>query len=79
MLCSRGLRQEGGKGIELDGRPGKKYVYDHRDGPFRARTIAYVIPYRDKYLGLEFQTDRELYAVQLHILASFTLTRSSLV
>ena len=59
--------------IQLASRSGKKYVCDHWDGPFRARTIAYVIPYRDKYLGLEFRTDRELYPVQERILSSFTL------
>lgn len=57
--------------IELGGRKGVKYIYDHYDGPFSSRTIAYVIAYRGKYLGLEFRTDRDLDEVYEHILSSF--------
>jgi hypothetical protein len=57
--------------IQLGGRPGKKYEYDHGDGPFYSRTIAYVVDYRDRYLGLEFRTNNELNDVEKQILQSF--------
>lgn len=59
--------------IQLHGHAGKKYIYDHNDGPFSARTVAYVVPFRDKFLGLEFRTPGELNAVQERILESFTM------
>jgi len=59
--------------IQLSGRAGKKYIYEHNDGPFSIRTVAYVVPYRGKYLGLEFRTPGELNEVQQHVLASFEL------
>ena len=62
--------------IELGGKKGFKYTYDHYDGPFYSRTIAYVIAYRGKYLGLEFRTDRDLDAIYQDILASFEFTQS---
>ena len=39
----------------LGGRSAQKYVYDHYDGPFAVRTVSYVVPYRDRYLGIEFR------------------------
>lgn len=36
---------------------GERYEYEHYDGPVRSRTISYVIPYRGRWLGLEFRTD----------------------
>ncbi len=59
--------------IQLSGRAGKKYIYEHQDGPFGARTVAYVVAYRDKYLGLEFRTPGALNEVQQRILDSFTI------
>ena len=60
--------------IRLGGRDGEKFIYDHGDGPFVTRTIAYVVEYRDRYLGLEFRTDGELSPVQQRILDSFRFT-----
>ena len=58
--------------IELSGKKGYKYVYSHYDGPFGERTIAYVIEYKDRFLGLEFRADGEdLDGIQKQILESF--------
>lgn len=55
-------------------RKGSKYIYFHGDGPFYVRTVAFAIPYRGKYLRLEFRTELEsLDEVQQHILASVQL------
>ena len=62
--------------VELGGRSGHKYIYDHYDGPFRARTIAYVISHQDRWLGLEFRSDGDLDPVQQKILESFKLSSS---
>jgi hypothetical protein len=60
--------------IRLGGIEGQRYTYDHHDGPFYIRTIAYVVPYRDRYLGLEFRTDHTtLTPTQQQIVASFHL------
>jgi hypothetical protein len=59
--------------IQLAGRPGHKYVYLHWDGPFGARMIAFVIPYRDKYLGVELRSNGDIDVVQDGILRSFAL------
>jgi len=47
------------KSIELGGRRGLKYVYNHYDAIFYMRTISYVVDHQDEYLGLEFRTDNE--------------------
>ena len=57
--------------IELAGRPGQKYVYNHWDGPVYVRTVAFVVPYRDQWLAVEFRTPDELTSVQQRMLASF--------
>jgi len=59
--------------IQLSNRAGKKYIYEHQEGPFSTRTVAYVVEYRGKFLGLEFRTPDELNAVQARLLESFTL------
>lgn len=61
--------------ITLAGHAGKKYLYTHYDGPFGVCTVAYVIPYRDKFIGVEFRTAGELGDVQERMLASFTLNQ----
>ena len=58
--------------VKLGGREGTKFIYEHWDGPFSVRTVAYVVTYRGKYLGLEFRTPDDLYDVQKRILAYFT-------
>lgn len=57
----------------LGGRPGERYVYTHADGPFYSRTVAYVVPYRGKMLGLEFRGQGDLDRVQQRMLDSFRL------
>ncbi len=58
--------------IELDSRAGLKYIYDHYDGPFYMRTVSYVVEHGDRFLGLEFRTDREeLDDIQRRVLQSF--------
>ena len=59
--------------IQLNNRAGKKYIYEHQEGPFSTRTVAYVVAYRGKFLGLEFRTPGELNDVQKRIFDSFTL------
>ena len=43
----------------LGGRAGYRYSYEHPDGPVLSHTIAYVVPYRGRQLGLEFRTDAD--------------------
>ena len=43
----------------LGGHDATLYDYDHGDFGKVVRTIAYVTPYRGRYLGLEFRTDDE--------------------
>ena len=72
--------------IELDGRAGKKYDYNHFDIFAGVHTISYVVPYKQKFLAIEFRTrrasvfeslgikpryDRELNEVEKKMLASF--------
>jgi hypothetical protein len=59
--------------ILLAGIPGREYIYTHYDGPFGARMIAYVIPWRGKYLGVELRANRDLDPVQIQILARFAV------
>ena len=61
--------------IQLGGVGGKKYIYTHYDGPFGARMIAYVIPFKGRFLGLEFRTDTNLDPVQQVILRDFSITQ----
>ena len=72
---------------QLGGVAGKKYVYDHFDALAGVHTIAYVVPWRDRFLALEFRTrrtslfeelglihvseDRELNEAELRMLESF--------
>jgi len=66
-----GLATDLKKSIELAGKQGLKYVYNHYDAIFYMRTISYVVDYKDKYLGLEFRTDnQELDEIQKKILSS---------
>ena len=57
----------------LAGRPCRRIIYDHHDGPFASRTIAYVLPVGDRFLGLEFRSTGPLDPVQRRMLASFRL------
>ena len=41
---------------ELSGRSGFRYRYDHYDGPFGMQTVSYVVPHRDRLIGLELRT-----------------------
>ena len=60
------------KSIQLGGRDGLRYLYDHYDGPFYMRTISYVVELEDDYVGLEFRTENEeLDEIQNKILTSF--------
>jgi hypothetical protein len=44
--------------IELGGRPGKHYIYNHYDGLRGVRTHAWVVPHRGRYLAVEIRTRR---------------------
>jgi hypothetical protein len=57
--------------ITLGGVAGERYVYVHHDGPTSDPTVAYVIPFRGKFLALEFRTAGDLDPVQQRILESF--------
>ncbi|MGI9516949.1 MAG: hypothetical protein ACR2NP_07895 [Pirellulaceae bacterium] len=81
-----GGRQPNGD-TKLGGVAGKKYVYDHFDALAGVHTIAHVVPFRDKFLALEFRTrritvfeelglirgteDRDLNQAELRMLNSF--------
>jgi len=53
------------------GRQGKRYAYDHYDGPFGSPVLAFVIPHEGKFLALEFRTmNSDLDDVQRRILES---------
>jgi len=57
--------------VELAGRSGHRYRYDHFDGPFGMRTVSYVIPHRDRFLGIELRTgETEPTSIQQTILDS---------
>jgi len=57
----------------LAGHAGEKFIYEHSDFGSNARTVGYVIPYRGKFLALEFRAANELSEVQQQILSSFEL------
>lgn len=60
------------RSIQLSGRQGKQYRYDHYDGPLYMSTMSYVVPHQEKFLGLEFRTNLEqVDEVQRRILRSF--------
>ena len=59
----------------LGGIEGQIYAYTHYDGPVGARMVSYVVPYRGKYLALEFRTDGAPDDIQKQVLASFTFTQ----
>lgn len=63
--------------ITLGGVPGRRYIYTHYDGPFGARMIAYVIPWRGRYLGVELRASGALDPVQEEILRRFTVDPGS--
>ena len=66
---------------------GKKYRYGHFDALFGVFTVSHVVPWREKYLALEFRTrrmsiyedigfiktsvDRDLNRVELRMVESF--------
>lgn len=60
------------KQIELAGIPGNFYDYYHYDGPSGIHTRSFVIPFKNKNLGIEFRT-LEIGPVEDKILSSFTL------
>ena len=63
--------------ITLGGLEGLRYSYIHTDGPFGSPTRSWVVPYRGKYLALEFRTENvELNDVQRRTLESFSLNGS---
>jgi hypothetical protein len=62
--------------IDVGAIAGQEYVYTHYDGPFGARMIACVIPWKGKYLALEFRTNEDLDAVQQEILKRAALSGS---
>ena len=60
--------------IELAGRRGKRYDYNHSDGPFYMRTVSYVVAHRGKFLGVEFRTNLDRPdAIQQRVLDSIRL------
>jgi len=55
---------------ELGGRPGALYRYEHYDGPFGMPVVSYVVPYRGRFLAVEFR-NTGLDAVDRRVLGSF--------
>jgi hypothetical protein len=61
--------------VEVDGRKAQFYSYNHKDFFSYTHTLAYVLPYAGKQLGIEFRTDGEaLNAMQQQILDSVRLS-----
>lgn len=59
--------------VELAGRHGHRYRYDHYDGPFGMQTVSYVVPHRDRFLGVELRTgEPEPTTIQQTILDSLS-------
>ena len=56
--------------VMIGGRNGHRYAYDHTDGPFCSRRIAYVLPHRGKELAIEFPCADDLDRVQRRVLWS---------
>lgn len=61
--------------IELGGRVGLLYEYNHWDGPLGSEMRSYVVPHKGEELGLEFRSEGELHAVNQRILDSFAFTQ----
>ena len=66
------LTQESNGTCVLSGQSGKTYDYIHHDGPFGIRTRSWVIPYKERELGVEFRT-QDITKVEKQILDSFSL------
>jgi hypothetical protein len=60
--------------IQVGGIVGQEYIYTHYDGPFGARMIACVVPWKGKYLGIEFRTNGDLDSAQQEILRRVALS-----
>ena len=58
---------------ELSGKKGLKYTYIHYDAIFGMPVQSYVIPHKDRYLGLEFRKSGDLGPILEKIYNSFTL------
>ena len=62
--------------VTVAGQPARHYVYDHGDFVTYTPTIAYVLPWHGKQLGIEFRIDGDsLNATAQHMLDSFERTR----
>ncbi|NNE08332.1 MAG: hypothetical protein HKN20_07190 [Gemmatimonadetes bacterium] len=57
--------------IELSGRTGRLYRYQHQDTFTLMPCISFVVPHRDRSLGLEFRREGELDAVMKRIRQTF--------
>ncbi len=61
--------------VTVAGQPAQRYVYDHGDFVTYTPTIAYVLPWHGKQLGIEFRIDGDaLNDTAQHMLDSFRLT-----
>ena len=59
--------------VIINGETWNHYLYNHCDGPYCMRTLAYVSMHREKEIGVEFRTNKKLDQVQQEILESFRL------
>ncbi len=61
--------------VTVAGQPAQRYAYDHGDFITYTPTIAYVMPWHGKQLGVEFRIDGDsLNETARHMLDSFRLT-----
>ena len=58
----------------MGGRQALIYRHEHWDGPLYAPTVAYVVPHRDRYLGLEFRLGGMSAEARERIVESFRFT-----
>jgi len=57
--------------VTLAGLEGQLYEYTHCDGPLCSTMKSYVVPWRGRFLSLEFRSSGPLHEVNRHILNSF--------
>ncbi len=57
--------------ITLAGIEGQLYEYAHCDGPLCSTMKSYVVPWRGRFLALEFRSSGPLHGVNRHVLRSF--------
>jgi hypothetical protein len=64
--------------VTLAGVAGQLYEYAHCDGPLCSTMKSYVVPWRGRFLALEFRSSGPLHEVNRHVLSSFHIRAPAL-